>query len=42
MFGTIALIMLAVFGFMHVTPWVIIPAALINGFIGLHFPAHKA
>lgn len=42
MLGTITLIALVVLGYIHFSLWVLIPAAIINAFIGLHFPSGKA
>jgi hypothetical protein len=42
MLGTISLIALFVLGFMAMPWWLVVPFAVINTFIGAHFPAGKA
>tara|TARA_R110002096_G_scaffold7102_9_gene31527 strand:+ start:18 stop:263 length:246 start_codon:yes stop_codon:yes gene_type:complete len=42
MLGTLSLIMLIVFGFLQVSPFIIVAFTIINGFLGLHYPAGKA
>ena len=42
MLGTISIIVVLILGFIHFSIWIIIPAAIINGFIGIHFPPGKA
>ncbi len=42
MLGTIALIAWAVCGYLKVHLLILVPAAMINAFLGLHFPPGKA
>jgi hypothetical protein len=40
--GTILLVGMIVCGYFNLTPWLLIPAAVIAAFIGVHFPPGKA
>ncbi|WP_430448714.1 hypothetical protein [Rhodophyticola sp.] len=42
MLGTVSLVALFVLGLLSMSPWLIIPFAVVNAFIGVHFPAGKA
>jgi hypothetical protein len=42
MLGTLFLIAVGVCGFLNVTPWVLVPGAVIAGFLGMHYPPGKA
>jgi hypothetical protein len=42
MLGTLLMLALIVVGFMHVTPYVLIPATIAAAFIGVHYPPGKA
>ena len=42
MFATLSIIALVALGFIAAPFWVVVPFALLNGYIGLHFPAGKA
>lgn len=42
MLGTVLLIGMAVLGYFEITPWVLVPGAIIASFLGLHYPTGKA
>ncbi|MFT4918283.1 MAG: hypothetical protein ACI8RU_000896 [Zhongshania aliphaticivorans] len=42
MLGTVLLIGMIVLGYFHITPWVLIPGAIVASFLGLHYPPGKA
>jgi hypothetical protein len=42
MLGTVALILLLIAGYLHLSFWWLVPAIVINSFLGLHFPYGKA
>ena len=42
MLGTIALIVILIAGYLELSFWCLVPAAIINAFLGLHFPHGKA
>jgi hypothetical protein len=42
MLGTISLIFILIAGYFQLTFWLLIPAAIVNSFLGLHFPTGKA
>ena len=42
MLGTASLIALIVVGFLGYPIWIVVPFAVINAFLGLHFPPGKA
>tara|TARA_Y100001934_G_C12150087_1_gene676869 strand:+ start:105 stop:347 length:243 start_codon:yes stop_codon:yes gene_type:complete len=42
MLGTVALILLLIAGYLHLSLWWLVPAIIVNSFIGLHFPPGKA
>jgi len=41
MLGTLLLIGMLVCGFLNVTPWILIPGAVVAGFLGMHYPPEK-
>jgi len=42
MLGSVALILLLIAGYLHMSFWWLVPAIIINSFLGLHFPSGKA
>lgn len=42
MLGTLTLMALVVLGYIEFPAWILVPVAVVNAFIGLHFPAEKA
>ncbi|MGB1647762.1 MAG: hypothetical protein ACPHHR_02405 [Cycloclasticus sp.] len=42
MLATILIIGIAVCGFFQITPWILIPAAIIAAFLGMHSPPRRA
>jgi len=42
MLGTAFLILLLIAGYLHLSFWWLVPAIIINSFIGLHFPSNRA
>ena len=42
MFGTVLLIGMVVLGYFQITPWVLVPGAIVASFLGLHYPPWKA
>lgn len=42
MLGTVLLIGMVVLGYFEITPWVLVPGAIMASFLGLHYPPGKA
>jgi len=42
MLGTALLVGVVIFGYLNISPWVLIPATVVATFIGTHYPKHKA
>lgn len=42
MLGTVLLIGILISGFLHLSPWLLIPATIAFAFVGMHFPPEKA
>ncbi len=42
MLGTALLVGVVIFGYLNISPWVLIPTTVVATFIGAHYPKHKA
>ncbi len=42
MLGTVLLIGMVICGYLNLSPWILIPAAIVAAFIGIHSPPEKA
>jgi len=42
MLGTVLLICMLICGYLNLSPWILIPGAIVAAFIGMHFPPGKA